>query len=330
MKIFTLILFLFFSFGCSSSAPRIERKPKTLPAWYLNPPRETKSTLYATGEGAYKREALNNALLALLAKLRISISSDYSVESVVREGSRQNYHDTTYTNKTQSSISKIDINSYELLSLEKMGFKNYIVLIKVDKKRFFRALQEELDAKLRSAEAIEGSLSSNNALEVLARYNKALDGLHDIENRLDIMMQLEDGFDPFKYRQAYTALVDKRDMLRKKLSFWIVSSEKGLKTPLLKALREAKFTIESKKNRFHFRVFIESKEHRNYAYGFYIVKAKIGVTTKDYKGVGIADNIIYIKGASAQSYSAAKEKLIHNFYKLVEKEGVGKILNLDI
>ena len=52
----------------------------TFPKWYLNPPKDNNSFLYASAMGKSKKEAINKALSFLASKLKIDVSSTTQIE----------------------------------------------------------------------------------------------------------------------------------------------------------------------------------------------------------------------------------------------------------
>jgi len=322
----TFLAILFLS-SCGTTKPRIVVKEKSLPLWYLQPPLSNAKELYGVGEGKDKKEALSNALASLLATLSVSISSNYSAKSIIKEG-RINSQEATYVNETQSEVKKIRISSYDVVKSEKLGFKKYAVLIKVDREKFFKSLKKEIDQEFALIASWEHNREYKNALQRLAFYNKALEKLDDLQNRLLVMSVLNESFNSQKYLQKYENLLNKRDTLLNKITFWIVSDYKPLIAPIAKGLNTKKIKIKNFKNRNHFLVTIKSNIQAANSYGFFISRAQIRFVTKENNGNILATNVISITGQSSQSYEIAKQDIVKKLNRLVEREGIAKILNL--
>ncbi|MEN4053967.1 MULTISPECIES: LPP20 family lipoprotein [Sulfurimonas] len=315
--------------GCGKLKERIVVKEKTLPSWYMQPPASNAREIYGVGEGKDKQEALSNALASLLATLSVSISSKYSAKSVVRKGT-VNRHDATYVNETQSEVQKIRISSYEVLQSAKLGFKKYAVLIKVDRMKFFQTLQKEIDQEFALIASWEKNRADKNALEQLSFYKKALQNLSDLQNRLLVMSVLNERFQSQKYLQKYEKLRNKRDKLLQSITFWVVSDYRPLSGPIEKGLSSKKLKIKNLHNAYHFTIYVDSNMQRASSYGFYIARAQINIATKDNSGNILATNSLNITGQSSQSYSIAKQDVAKKLSKQIDKEGIAKILNLDI
>jgi hypothetical protein len=324
--IFSIILFVS---GCGNSKERVVVKEKALPTWYMQPPASNAENIYSVGEGKDKQEALSNALSALLATLSVSISSKYSAKSIVREGSI-NSSDATYVNETQSEVKKIRISSYELLESAQLGFKRYAVLVKVDRMKFFKTLQKEIDQEFALIASWERNRAAKNALKQLSFYEKVLQRLSDLQNRLIVMSVLNEHFESQPYLQKYEKLLTKRDKLLQRITFWVESDYKPLKAPIERGLSSKKFKIKNLHNADHFNIIVHSNIQRANSYGFYIARAQINIVTKDNQGNILATNSLNITGQSSQSYAIAKQDIAKKLNKLIEKEGIGKLLNLNI
>ena len=330
MKLLYIILsIILFVSGCANQKERVVVKEKSLPSWYMQPPASNAQEMYGVGEGKDRQEALSNALSSLLATLSVSISSKYSAKSVVREGSI-NSNESTYINETQSEVKKIRISSYEVLESAKLGFKRYAVLIKVDRMKFFKTLQKEIDQEFALVSAWERNRAAKNALMQLAFYDKTLQRLSDLQNRLIVMSVLNEHFQSQPYLQKYEKLRNKRDKLLRSITFWVEADYQPLRGPIEKGLSSKKFKIKNLQNAYHFTISINSNMQKANSYGFYIARAQINIATKDNRGNILATNSLNITGQSSQSYAIAKQDVAKKLNKLIAKEGIAKILNLDI
>ena len=315
--------------ACGSSK-RVVVKQKELPNWYTNPPLSNEQALYAIGEGKEKQEAITNALSLLLSTLNVSISSKYSAKTVVKEGTHKNSSDATYINETESEVQKISITNYELLKAEKLGFKHFAVLVKVDKAKLFNGLKRELEQKFQLIASEEKNFQRKNALEQLQFYKKSLASLQTLPNTLAVMSTLRPSFNTASFLNKYEKLQRKHDKLLQGISFWVESNFKSLVSPIAKGISAKKLMIKKRNDSKHFRVYLHADIKRATAYGFTLARANISIKTKDAKGNIIAENSLNLVGQSSQGYSIAKQDLVKKLNKLIKKEGIEKVLNLDI
>lgn len=327
--LFILMAVVLLISGCGSSK-RVVVKPKELPSWYMHPPLSTDRVLYGVGDGKEKQEAISNALALILSTLNVSISSKYSAKSIIKEGTYQHSSDSTYVNETQSEVRKISVSNYEVIQSEKLGWKHYAVLVKVDKAKFFQGLHKELEQKFQIIETQEKNIALKNAIEQLTFYKKSLESLSDLQNTLAVMSTLKPSFDPATFLNRYERLQQKYDILLHNISFWVQANYKPLASPVAKGLSAKKFLIKQLQNNKHFTVYVHADIKRATAYGFTLARANISIKTKDAHANVIAENSLNLVGQSSQGYDIAKQDLVKKLNKLIEKEGIAKALNLDI
>ena len=77
---------LLFLNGCSGSQPTPSAQlsaKKELPSWYLNPPKDTITSIYGVAVGENRDDAIKLALTDMISKLGIKIESAY--ESTTKE-----------------------------------------------------------------------------------------------------------------------------------------------------------------------------------------------------------------------------------------------------
>jgi hypothetical protein len=330
MKIgIAVLISLLFLSGCGASKARVEIKEKALPTWYLQPPVSSDQVLYGVGEGRNKQDALSNALSSLLATLSVSISSKYSAKSVVHEG-RVNSKDARYVNETESEVKKIRISNYHIVKSASLGFRKYAVLVAVDRMKFFKSLQSELDQEFMEVDAWQRDAKNENALAQLHFYNSVLTKMQDIRNRVIVMSVLNENFHGEKYLAKYEQLRSKRESLLQKITFWVEADMRSLATPIERGLTQERFHIKKINSVYHFTVVIRTSIQKAQSYGFYIARSEISIVTKAQNKAVIATNILHITGQSSQSFAIAKQDIVKKLNRLVKKEGIAKILNLDI
>jgi len=317
--------------GCGSSKPQVVAKPKTLPSWYKNPPRSNATDLYALGEGKDKKEAVAEALSLMVSTLSISVSSNYSAKTEVREG-RENSSSGIYKSDIRSEVKQIRIASYEVVQVNKLGFKRYAVLIKSNKTKLFQSMRRELDQKFELIESEKKSLKNANALEKLYFYKQQKTNLQNLPNTLIVMNVLNPAFEGDEYiRKTQEISIAYHDIVQN-ISFFITSNTEAsnLKSVIAKGISQKRLKIKNAKGSSHFRVYIKSTIEKAQAYGFLLARSEITIKTKDYKGVIVGSNTLQIIGQSSQSFAIAKQNVAFRLNVLIEEEGIGKVLGLDL
>lgn len=329
--IFIVLPLVFFLFGCGSSKILELPQSKTFPSWYTTPPKTDKTTLYSTGEGKNRDEAVADALNMMASTLSVSIASQFNSKEVVREGS-QNSYQSNVTNEIQSDVKKIRISQYELLNAEELGFRKYIVLIKSDKKKLFESLKTELNQKFELIDKELETMHSFNVIKQLGIYKKATNTLLDVPNILIVMNVLDSGFDSKYYLNRLKTLNIDYDRFLSSISFNIVARDesKNLISPISHGLGVKKLQIKNSRDDKHVTIFIKSDIQRASSYGFILARSAIEISAEDNKGSVIGSNKLNITGQSTQSYEAAKEGIAVKLNEMIKKEGIGKVLGLDL
>jgi len=315
--------------GCGASKPRVVVKKKELPAWYVNPPKSNAYELFALSEGENQQEAITNALSSVISTLSVSISSSFRAKTVVKEGS-VNSSEATYINDTKSDVKTIRISEYEVLHVEKLGFKRYATVVKVNKQKLYEGLKSEMDQKLEMYKNDSKNTQGLDALKQLAYYKDMKNSFTYMQNALIVMKVLNKNFNDKKYIEFMNEVSQKHQYLLEHISFWVTSDVKDLDKPVISALTKKKFVIKNTTSSMHYDVHVNVKIQKANAYGFALVRSEIIFTTKNYKGQVVASNVLHVTGQSSQGFALAKQNLVKRVNELIEKEGISKILNLNI
>jgi hypothetical protein len=327
-SLFALVLLIS---GCAAPKRMVVASIKELPSWYTHPEQSTSVMLYATGEGEKRDDAITSALSAMASTLSVSVSSQFNTKSVVKEGTIESYQ-TLSTSEIQSDVKKIRISNYEVMQAEEFGFKKYIVLIQSDKKKLLESFKKELEQRFAIAQNKYANSQSYNAIKQLSIYKEATQSLSDVPNMLTVMHVLDTSFDGASYIKKLKDIDERYEKLLNSLSFSIVSDNESqnLKAPIQKGLSEKKFILKESGERHHFTIFISSKIEQASSYGFSLARSAIEITIKDYNGAIIGSNKLNITGQSTQGYAIAKESIAIKFNEMVKKEGIQKVLGLEL
>jgi hypothetical protein len=91
-----------------------------------------------------------------------------------------------------------------------------------------------------------------------------------------------------------------------------------------------KLQIKNAQGAMHFNITITSKIEKANAYGFTLARSAISINVKDHRGVIVGSNKLNIIGQSTQGYAIAKENVAIKLQAMVEKEGIEKVLGLEL
>jgi len=216
-SIIFLIFGLFLINSCASKQKVVAPKTQT-PVWVSHPPKSNNFELIALGEGENQQDAINNALSFIISTLSVSLSSDFSAKTVVKEG-HVNSSEATYVNKTQSHVAKIRISEYEILHVRRLGFKRYAALVKVNKQKLFQGLQNEIDQKFEIYDNDIKNIENSDVLKQLSTYKNMQKSFGYIENALVVMKVLNKEFKDKKYLIKMNEINKKYQFLLEHISF---------------------------------------------------------------------------------------------------------------
>ena len=329
ISLFALTLLLF---GCGSDKRAVVAPPKVIPSWYLSPPASNESELFAVGEGKNKEDAIANGLSQMISTLSVSLSSDFSAKTVVTEG-RTNSSDALYINDVKSSVKEIRISNYELVNTASLGFKKYAVLLKSNKGQLFTSMLQETQQEFSLLQEREKNIQGANGLKKLSFYKEAHKTLQNLPNKLIVMSVLDESFDGSAYLQKMQAFEAAYENTLKNLSFFVTTSKnaKNLRAVIEKGLSREKLNIATEgEEKMHFQVHIDANIQEANSYGFTLARSELKITTKDSNGVSVGANRLSLIGQSSQGYEVAKQNLAFKLSELLQKEGLARVLGLDI
>ncbi|MCF6309158.1 MAG: LPP20 family lipoprotein [Sulfurimonas sp.] len=325
-----LVSLVFFS-GCGSQKSVNFTPKKAIPAWYAKPPLVTTTTLYAIGEAQNKDEAIVNALNNMASTLSVSIGSQFTSREVVEDGIKSS-HQVTSSNEIQSDVKKLRISNYEVLDSKELGFRKYIVLIKSDKQKLFNSLKNEVDQKFAFIDKQKETIARYHAIKQLTIYKKAKSDIADVPNTLIIMNVLNESFDSKEYVNKVEAVNSNYDKLLSSITFTIQSNTeaKDLEASIKKGLTAKELQVQYNTGKKHFILIITSKIDKASTYGFTLARAAINIIVRDYRGSIIGSNKLNIVGQSTQGYNVAKENVAIKLNEMIKKDGIGKVIGLDL
>lgn len=332
IKFFLTALFSILLFWGCGSQKSIDLTPKTeVPPWYANPPQTTSATLYAIGEGQNREEAIANGLSMMASTLSVSIASQFNSKELVKEGLINSYQ-STVSNEIQSDVKKLRISHYELLKSQEFGFRKYAVLLKSDKQKLYESLKNELDQKLTLIDKQKESLHQYDVIKQLGIYKKSKSDIADVPYTLIVMNVLNGSFESKDYLDKIEAINSDYERLLSGITFSISSDaeSKNLQAPISRGLSAEKLQIKNSSGSKHLNITIKSKIEKASSYGFTLARSAIEIAVKDNKGSVIGSNKLNITGQSTQGYEIAKESVAVKLNEKIKKEGIGKVIGLDL
>jgi len=329
--ILSLSIMLLFLSGCTSSKKMVVAQKKELPSWYENPPKSTTETLYALGYGEDKKSATTNALSNMLSKLSVAVSSKFSAKTIAREGSITSTQ-SVYTDEQHSEVKKTRISNYEIVQSSDLGFKKYAVLVKSDKKKLFESMFQEIQQEFQIIKNQQLIVKKQNPLKQIAFYKKTYGSLATLPYRLTLISELNKSFDGRVYIEKRGEVYKIYQDLLSNITFSLHSNKNAmnLKAVIVKGISSKQFHISHSKGKKHFRVYVNSSIEKADSYGFTLARSAINIKVKDYRGRVVGSNKLNITGQSTQGYAIAKENVAIKLNKLIEEEGISRVLGLKL
>ncbi len=331
MKIILLIFTLLFFSGCGGEKKLQVAAPKPLPDWYTNPPVSDTHSLYETADGVDKKEAVTNALDAMVATLSVEIASEYKSKKSIRDGAISSYqHDVD--NTVQTKVNAIRVSNYKVMESKEQGFRRHLVLIQSDKQQLFESLKKELDEKIVLLQNQERQIGDKNVVEQLRFYREANSGFATLASTLNVMNILNRGFDSAPYLKTKSHYTTRYSELLNRVTVSLASNSQadGLIAPLQAALSNKKIVIQKRQDSYHLTVHIEAEINYVHEMGFDLARAAITLTTKDHAGRTLGSNKLNIIGQSTQGNAVAKENIAIKLKRMIAKEGIEKILGVEL
>ncbi|MEN8303020.1 MAG: LPP20 family lipoprotein [Campylobacterota bacterium] len=322
---------LLFLSGCGSQKRVVVAQKKEIPSWYEHPPKSSPSDLYAVGSGRDKQTAITNALTQMISTLSVSISSKFSAKTVVKEGSVSSFSGV-YTDESTSEVQNIRIGNYELLESQSLGFKNYVVLVKSNKKKLFLSMKKEIEQNFEIIEQERKSILPLHMMKHLSFYKKSKGSLASLPNTLLVMSELNPAFNGSEYLNKAQKIDAEYEELLSTITFSINSNSEAtnLMAPIAKGISAKKLKIANGSGKKHFNIMIRSDIQRASSYGFTLARSAISITVKDSRGAVIGSNKLNITGQSSQGFGIAKENVALKLDALIEKNGIAEVLGLEL
>jgi len=325
------ILFLsvfVFLVGCGASGAKPTSKIvlKQTPKWVNSVlPDDDSSHMYGMSIGKNREAAIKAALSSVIARLGTTIESSYESTQKV---------DGAYANlKIQSTIkadvSKVKINNYSVIKTYKLNYREFAVMVQIDKQKFINGLKEELELKKKE---LDEKTISTQSMDAIRRYNTKKEIAKRAESLLPviyILIELDPLFE--KKRNLDFVLQQKRVFLKEaqKLKFFVRGNVKSAKfvEKLKNYLAQHGFNVVASKRDA---VEIKIETNDNISQG-YIKIAVLSVNIKVYdnsKRVG-GKEIILKERYNHSVESVYKNASIH-LEQDIKKEGINKIIGINL
>ena len=221
----SLILFISLA-GCGKPPPPPSalEAPKVYPSWYMNPQSNDTEYMYATGNGENKDEAVRNALSNMISELGVTIESSYESNTEVKVSYSESIN-KEIKSKVKANVSKIRISNYEIVSAEKMSYKETVVMVRSDKLKFSQSLKKELDIAFDTIAQEEKALQSKDNLQKYNTYTELVGKAQALTSMIMVLSTVDGSFDQVRYIKTIAKLQESLLRAKAKLTFYVTGDK---------------------------------------------------------------------------------------------------------
>lgn len=222
-----LITLIFVISGCGGSEPvpaQSKTTKKELPSWYISPPKDNSTDIYGVAMAKNRDSAIKLALTDMISKLGIKIESSY--EST--EQLKYSYASKSVKQQITASTAAIKINNYNVVEAERMSYNQFVVLLKTDKLKLARSLEESVDRKHKKLQTELMALQDSN---ILTRYNRTKAIVNDASTLLSdvlIIKELDPSFSDQEVQAFLVKLNSDYSDVNRDLNFVITGDKNSL------------------------------------------------------------------------------------------------------
>jgi len=317
-----ILLFVFSACGSSKVAP--PKKVET-PKWVSIQPKDTSSFTYGLGIAKNREEALTSALNDVVSKLGVKVESSFTNKQIVNGY----YSKSISTNNIKADVAKIRVTNYQVEQSHRISFREYAVLLKVDNKKFFNTLKQDI---IRAKNTISNSLQKANNLDAISRYktkkamSKACEKL--LSNTL-VAHELNASFDKNSYFNFVANVKDSYYSEVNRLNFYVYGNANAQNFIALikKELLENGFNVSNKMKHNSLKVNLHATD--NIKINQKIVAIKLNIKVSD-AGKTVGSNVLTMKERYKSSKSSIYSAAAVHFEQDLNTQGVEKILGIGI
>ena len=334
MKFLFIIISIILFSGCSNQ-PDVKKPPKPLPQWiHSTLPFDTQRTLYGMSIGEDREEAIKLALVDMVSKLGIQIESTF--ESISKE-TKYSYYSNSKS-YIKSSISKIKINNYKVIKSHKISYREFAVMIEVDRNKFKNGLIENYNLKMNNILLTLKNLKNENALNKYNLQKLAYLKSEKLIPTILIIHELDKSFDKNKELKKIDNLHSNFFKFKNNLSFFISGNKKSYKfnNVLKNHLSSMGFNISEKKSN-SINILVEVNDHLIEEYVDTNIKnAQINIT-RIHLEFKVFDNLTLIGGKELiikerfkNNVNSVYKNAVLSFEKDIKSKNINDLIGLNL
>ncbi len=312
--------------GCGGAPAPVIEKPKELPAWFTNPQQNDAHYLYGVGGGSDDQEAKAKALAAMIEKLSVSVQSSFEKQTIVTRHGRSSSSDETLKSDIKTEVGKIGISNYEVEKSEKLGYKNFVAMVKADKQKLAVTLKKSLKAKMDALDAKINAIASQDVLKQLFAYTEAYESAQGMTTEIMVTGELDQGFKTSQYLNYINTIYKKYLDAKNRVQFNITSSYDA--QPFADKIKNAlaqDYTVVNSGGAINIRCSVNMNTERSPIGMIATINVKIDVLSG---GKKIGGNVVLIKAKAKSNPQASLNRGALSFGKEIKEKGIISILGI--
>jgi len=312
--------------GCSGTSVAPSNKPKVIPAWVnALPPSDNDDYMYGMAIDVDRKSAIYSALNDMVAKLGTTIESSYESSQEVQGA----YAKLTVNNKIKADISKVKINNYRVIKSHRLNYREFAVVVEVDKRKFVNGLKETLKQEKESISQEQKALVGRDIVTIYNTKKRLLKRAESLLPVIFIIAELDKKFN--KKANLDFVLRAKKEFLNasKRLKFYVTGNRASTRfvDKIKNYLAQKGFrVVDSKRGALKINVKTTSRISRN---GFAIAIFGIDISVYD-KEMRIGGKNIIIKERYSGSLESAYKNASIDFEKEMKSKGINEVMGINL
>jgi RNase H-fold protein (predicted Holliday junction resolvase) len=193
----------------------------------------------------------------MVAELGISIESSFESNMEVKNS----YASKEVKSNIKTTIAKIRISNYEVVSFEKMRYNETVVLVRSDKKKFSEGLEKSLVTKVEAINEEKKAVKGSHRLEQYNTYVKLDAKAKDLLSEVMVLSSVDRTFDHAKYMKFIAEITKELSDIKRNLKFYVVGDRDSevFETELKNYLTGKGLNLASKANGENIEIRINTK-----------------------------------------------------------------------
>ena len=314
--------------GCGGQPAPVMEKTKALPSWFTNPKQNDNQYIYAVAGGTDGQEAKAKALAAMIEKLSVSVQSSFEKQTTITRHGRNSSSNEKLTSNIKTEVGKIGISNYEMVHNEKLGYKNFVVMVKASKAKLVATLKKSLKSKMDALDAKVKSLARQDVLKQLFSYKEAYEKATGLTTEIMVTGELDKSFKTPKYLKYINAVYKRYLNAKNSVKFYVTAKRNASAfADKIKDALAQDYTVVTRGTNGAIKIVcsVNVSESRSPIGRIATMDLKINVQAK---GKNIGGNTLVLKAKSKGNMRATLSRGALSFGKEIKEKGIIDILGV--